>query len=91
MSYKYDGSRAAYDFDRDAVGFYAEAEGNRIPSRVSSEALHDYFQVTHINGTGLVSIFQENAELIGEVAARKFKAGQVEPDGSILVRYQDLV
>jgi transcriptional regulator with XRE-family HTH domain len=80
-------TQARYDLTRDAVLFVGRDGDKNIQCAISSEALDDFF-----GGDGKVklSVFQSNHEKIEHEARRKYLAGKVEADGSILVKTDDL-
>jgi len=76
-----------YDSVRDVVVFSGLDRDQRIRCAISEEALNDHFRGDHRNK---LEVFRENRPAIEEIAGRKYLSGQVEPDGSVLIRTADI-
>jgi hypothetical protein len=68
--------------------FWGENEGRRVRCIISREALDDHFS----EGDKLRpdAAFQKHRAEIEAFASRKYALGQLEPDGGIIIRTQDL-
>ena len=75
------------DSGRDVVVFWGMDRNHRIRCAISREALDDHFRG---DNRKKLDVFRENSRAIEEIARRKYLAGRVEPDGSVLVRTADL-
>ena len=78
---------ARFDGARDVVVFWGLDRDKRIRCAISEEALDDHF---HGDNRNKLEVFRENLPAIEEIARRKYLAGQVEPDGSVLIRTADI-
>jgi hypothetical protein len=58
-----------------------------VRCEISREALDDNFRG---DGKDKVQVFRANRKAIEEFARKKYLAGQIEPDGSVLIRTLDL-
>jgi len=76
-----------FDALRDVVVFWGLDRGARIRCVISQEALDDHF---HGDNRNKLEVFRENRPAIEELAQRKYLNGQVEPDGTILIRTADI-
>jgi transcriptional regulator with XRE-family HTH domain len=76
-----------YDFDRDIVLFRGKEGERTILCAISQEALEDHFAG---DGKDPVKIFNANRERIEHEARCKYLAGNLEDDGSVLIRTGDL-
>lgn len=76
-----------FDAMRDAVVFWGLDRGERIQCVISQEALDDHF---HGDKRNKLEVFRENRSAIEELAQRKYLTGQVEPDGTVLIRTADI-
>jgi len=76
-----------FDAMRDAVVFWGLDRGERIQCVISEEALDDHF---HGDKRNKLEVFRENRPAIEELAQRKYLTGQVEPDGTVLIRTADI-
>lgn len=72
---------------RDAVVFWGLDRGERIQCVISEEALDDHF---HGDKRNKLEVFRENRSAIEELAQRKYLTGQVERDGTVLIRTADI-
>lgn len=80
-------SEPRYDAVRTIV-LFAGRDGERtVPCAISLEALEDHFDADERNP---IRAFRANRGRIEHEARRKYLAGQVEADGSVLVRTEDL-
>lgn len=78
--------RQAFDFERLAVSFTADIDGNQVLCRISVEALEDNYGC---NGVEPVGCFQSNRYAIEAKAASLIDKKRFETDGSILIRSAD--
>lgn len=76
-----------FDAMRDAVVFWGLDRGERIQCVISEESLDDHF---HGDKRNKLEVFRENRSAIEELAQRKYLTGQVEPDGTVLIRTADI-
>jgi len=76
-----------FDAMRDVVEFWGLDRGERIRCVISEEALDDHF---HGDNRNKLEVFRENRPAIEELAQRKYLTGQVEPDGTVLIRTADI-
>jgi len=70
------------------VTFQAVDENKPVPCAVSREALEDHFNG---NRKDPVAVFRANADAIEHLAPRKYLRGEIESDGSILIRTSELI
>ncbi len=77
-----------YVFDRMVVTFNATDGQKRVLCAISRQALNDHFGG---DGKNPVAVFKANKEAIEQLARRKYLHGDLEPDGSILIRTTDLI
>ena len=75
-----------YDTDRMSVSFEGRDGEAIVRCAISEEALEDHFG----DGEEPVPTFQANHDRIEAEARRKYLAGLVRPDGSVLVESMDL-
>lgn len=80
-------SAARYDPIRMAVLFDGKDGEKPVPCAISWEALEDHFDSDHKNPA---KVFGANRERIEHEARRKFLAGRLESDGSVLIKTDDL-
>jgi hypothetical protein len=73
-------------FDREVVVFWGQDGDTRVRCEISQEALDDNFDG---DGKDKVQVFRANRRAIEEFARQKYLAGQIEPDGSVLIRTMD--
>lgn len=78
---------AKYILERQVVAFYGQDGKTRVPCAISREALDDHFKG---DGKDKLQVFRANREAIEEEARRKYVAGHIETDGSVLIRTGDL-
>jgi transcriptional regulator with XRE-family HTH domain len=78
---------ARYDTIGEAVRFWGHNGTRRVRCAISREALDDHYKPERKDK---VKMFEAHREAIEHEARRKFLAGQLEPDGSILIRTADL-
>lgn len=76
-----------YDDWREVVVFPAIATGKRIRCAISMEALGDYFGGYRDDP---LSTFVENRDRIEKLATKLILDGRFEPDGSLLIRSNDI-
>jgi hypothetical protein len=74
-------------FDREVVVFWGQDLGTRVRCEICQEALDDNFKG---DGKDKVQVFRANRKAIEEFARKKYLEGQLEPDGSVLIRALDL-
>jgi hypothetical protein len=74
-------------FDREVVVFWGQDVDMRVRCEISREALDDDFRG---DGKEKVQVFRANRKAIEDFARKKYLAGQIEPDGSVLIRTLDL-
>jgi hypothetical protein len=72
-----------YVFDRSVVMFWGMDRETRVRCAISREALDDHFGG---DGKDKLEVFKANRRAIEDIARRKYLAGQIEPDGSVLIR-----
>ena len=70
-----------------AVLFQGRDSDKIVPCAISSEALDDHFGG---DNKDKFKIFSANRERIEHEARRKYLAGRVESDGSVLIKSMDL-
>lgn len=78
---------AFYDHKRMVVMFMGKDGDKNITCAISHEALEDHFDNSHKNP---LKIFIANHERIEHEARRKYLLQKLEPDGSILIRTEDI-
>lgn len=76
-----------YVFDREVVVFWGRDGEERVRCEISREALDDHFGG---DGKDKLEVFRANRRTIQQEARRKYLAGQIEPDGSVLIRTVEL-
>jgi hypothetical protein len=76
-----------YDFDHGVVIFWGQDGETRVRCAISREALDHHFKV---DNNDKLEVFRANQRAIEEEARRKYLAGDIEPDRSILIRTGDL-
>ena len=74
-------------FDREVVVFWGQDLDTRVRCEISQEALDDHFGG---DGKDELQVFRANRKAIEDFARKNFLAGQIEPDGSVLIRTLDL-
>lgn len=74
-------------FDCEVVVFWGQDGEKHVRCEMSQEALDDHFGG---DGKNKLEVFRANRRAIEQEARRKYLAGQVEPDGSVLIRTLDL-
>jgi hypothetical protein len=74
-------------FDREVVVFWGQDVDTRVRCEISRQALDDNFRG---DGKDKVQVFRADRKAIEEFARQKYLAGQIEPDGSVLIRTLDL-
>lgn len=70
-----------------SVIFSAEADGQHIKCATTSEALCDRFEGNYHD---LRPAFLRNRQTIENIAAKLITEGRFEPDGTILIKTQDI-
>ena len=76
-----------YDGTRDVVAFWGLDRGQRIHCAISDEAINDHFRGDRRNK---LEVFRENRRAIEEIVRRRYLSGNVESDGSVLIRTADI-
>jgi hypothetical protein len=74
-------------FDRGVVVFWGQDLDTRVRCQISREALDDHFGD---DGKDKLQVFRANRKAIEEFARKKYLTGQIEPDGSVLIRTLDV-
>ncbi len=74
-------------FDRGVVLFWGQDLDTGVKCQISREALDDHFGG---DGKNKLQVFRANRKAIEEFARKKYLAGQLEPDRSVLIRTLDL-
>ncbi|HEV2521704.1 MAG TPA: DUF1488 family protein [Candidatus Acidoferrales bacterium] len=84
---KFPAPEERYDFDRRVVLFWGQDGKTQVRCAISDDALDDHF-----NGDDKdkLEVFRANRREIEQEARRKYLAGRMEADGSILIRTGDL-
>ena len=77
-----------YDSIHMVVLFTGEDDKRTVLCAISHEALADHFDGEIRNP---VKVFQANRAYIEYEAQRKYLAGRLEPDGSVLIKTEDLL
>jgi len=72
------------------VNFTAQDGRKFVRCRVSCEALQDHCGLSSDQRAAARKAFDYNLMRIQQVAARKYADGQLEPDGSVLVKTSDM-
>ena len=90
MALTFEPARTQYDADRDIVRFMGMDGVLMVRCAVSREALMDKARSTLATDEDLVDIYIFHADVIQQIAVRKYAAQQTEPDGLILVKTADL-
>ena len=75
-------------FDRGVVAFWGQDADTRVRCEISQDALNDHFGG---DGKEKLQVFRANRKAIEDFARKKYQAGEVKPDGSVLIRTLDLV
>lgn len=76
-----------YVFDRRVVVFWGQDGEKRVRCEISTEALDDHYGG---DGKDKLTVFRGNRRAIEDQARRKYLAGLIEADGSVLIRTRDL-
>ncbi|MGC2332362.1 MAG: DUF1488 family protein, partial [Candidatus Acidiferrales bacterium] len=76
-----------FDFDRQVVLFFGQDKKTRVRCAISREALDDDFRADRRDKA---EVFRENHKLVEDAARQKYRAGDTETDGSILIRSGEL-
>ena len=76
-----------YESGRMVVVFSGRDGSKVIQCAISNEALEDHFES---DGKNLLKVFQANRKRIEHEARRKYLAGSLEPDNSILLKTSDI-
>jgi hypothetical protein len=74
-------------FDREVVVFWGQDVDTRVRCEISRQALDDNFKG---DAKDKMQVFRANRKAIEEFARKKYLAGQIEPDGSVLIRTLDI-
>lgn len=78
-----------YDPDDNVVNFPAQGGGQRINCRLSLEALQCHVGLESSDTNAVLDAFNEARDAAEEIAIHKYESGQVEADGSVVVRATD--
>jgi transcriptional regulator with XRE-family HTH domain len=78
-----------YEPSRGTVAFWGHDGAQRVLSRISREALDDHF--SDRERLKPEAAFKKYRKQIEALARRKYLSGQREPDGSVLIRTNDIV
>lgn len=81
---------ARYDEDREVILFRGKSSRGTVYCAISREAIEDYFKPKGGGNAARMAAFKRHRRTIEELAERKFRARQMEPDGTILVRSMDV-
>ena len=84
---KFPAPQERYISSRDVVVFFGQDGERRVLCAISREALDDHFHGDHRNK---LEVFRENRGAIEEITRRKYIAGKLEPDNTVLVRTADI-
>lgn len=79
----------SYDPQGHVINFLAERGGEKITCRLSLEALHLQAGLQGSDMSAVLLAFNEARDVAEEIAIHKYENGQLEPDGSVLVRAAD--
>lgn len=80
-------SGTRYDSIKMVVLFEGNDGEKAVPCAISREALADHFGGDNKNPT---KVFLANHERVEHEARRKYLAGRLEPDGSVLIKTKNL-
>jgi hypothetical protein len=78
-----------YDPDDNVVNFPAQGGGQRINCRLSLDALQRHVGLESSDMNAVLHAFNEARDAAEEIAIHKYENGQIEPDGSVVVRATD--
>ncbi len=84
---QFPGADQRYDRRRDVVAFTGRDGENKIACAVSVETLEDHFGADQRD---FMKAFIKHRPEIESLARRKYLAGEVEPDGSVLLTTLDV-
>jgi len=76
-----------YDQTRKVIVFFGEDQHQKITCAISREALVDHY---YKGSKSLEAAFVKYRSRIEHEARRKYVSGRLEPDGSILIKTEDL-
>lgn len=79
----------SYDPDHQIINFATQRGGERVVCRLSLDALHAQVGLEGADTGAVLSAFSEARDVAEEIAIHKYENGQIEPDGSVLVRAKD--
>lgn len=79
----------SWDFGTRTVRFWGNAAGKAVPCRIAVAALQDHFHLGDDSSAMAMEAFASGRPRIEGLAAQKWAAGAVEPDGSLLLRAED--
>lgn len=74
-------------FDHEVVVFWGQDLDTHVRCEISQGALDDHFGG---DGKDKLQVFPTNRRAIEDFTRKKYLAGQLEPDGSVLIRALDL-
>jgi len=75
-----------YVSGREVVIFWGQDGDTRVRCEISREALDDHF---HGDNKDKLEVFRANRRAIEDIARRKYLAGRMESDGSVLIRTEE--
>lgn len=78
-----------YDPEDNVVNFPASGGGQRINCRLSLDVLRSHVGLQSLDTHSVLQAFTEARDAAEEIAIHKYESGQVEPDGSVIVRPAD--
>jgi transcriptional regulator with XRE-family HTH domain len=81
---------ARYDDNRDVILFRGQSAGKVVNCAISREAIEDHFKPKGGGNAARIAAFKRHRRTIEELAERKFRARQMEPDGTLLIRSMDV-
>ena len=84
---EFPGPEERYNSDRGVVILWGRDRETRVRCEISRAALDDHF---HGDNKGKLEALRANRRTIEEIARRNYLAGRTEPDGSVLIRTEEL-
>jgi len=78
-----------FEFDGDRVAFWGEDGKKRVLCRISRQAIEDHF--SDKDRLRPKAAFEKHQKQIKALARRKYSFGQLEPDGTVMIRNSDVV
>jgi uncharacterized protein DUF1488 len=86
----FDSGKIHYDPIHDWVRFYASDDGKQVSCAVTKEALMDRERLQKADEPLLIDAYRRSRQAINAIATRKYDTDQVESDGVVVVRANDL-